>query len=47
MERFFNTVEPMIEADHYCIDTLTRIGYEQMKNVCAEQTTWERLRFMM
>ena len=30
MERFFNTAGPMIPDDHYCIDPLTRVDWEDI-----------------
>ncbi|MCL2125615.1 MAG: AAA-like domain-containing protein [Oscillospiraceae bacterium] len=37
MERFFNTAGPMIAADHYCIDPLTRIDWEDIQRLIRDK----------
>ena len=33
LERFFNTAGPMIREDHYCIDPLTRVDWEEIRRM--------------
>ena len=33
MERFFNTAGPMIPEDHYCIDPLTRVDWDDIQRM--------------
>jgi len=37
MERFFNTAGPMIQEDHYCIDPLTRIDWEEIQRLIRDK----------
>ncbi|MCL2059265.1 MAG: hypothetical protein FWH01_09465 [Oscillospiraceae bacterium] len=37
MERFFNTAGPMIEADHYCIDPLSRVDWEDIQKLIRDK----------
>ena len=37
MERFFNTAGPMIPEDHYCIDPLTRIDWEDIQRLIRDK----------
>ncbi|MCL1849383.1 MAG: AAA-like domain-containing protein, partial [Clostridiales bacterium] len=37
MERFFNTAGPMIPEDHYCIDPLTRIDWEEIQRLIRDK----------
>ena len=34
--RFFNTAGPMVEVDHYCIDPLTRIDWEDVRRLIRD-----------
>ena len=36
-ERFFNTAGPMIPEDHYCIDPLTRIDWEEIQRLIRDE----------
>ena len=35
MERFFNTAGPMIPGDHYCIDPLARVDWEDIQRLIS------------
>ena len=37
MERFFNTAGPMIPEDHYYIDSLTRIDWEEIRKLIRDK----------
>lgn len=37
MERFFNTAGPMIQKDHYCIDPLSRIDWEDIQKLIRDK----------
>ena len=37
MERFFNTAGPMIEADHYCIDPLSRVDWDDIQKLIRDK----------
>ena len=37
LERFFNTAGPMIPEDHYCIDPLTRIDWEEIRKLIHDK----------
>ena len=37
MTRFFNTAGPMIPEDHYCIDPLTRIDWEEIQRLIRDK----------
>jgi len=37
MERFFNTAGPMIAEDHYCIDPLSRIDWEDIQRLIRDK----------
>ena len=45
MERFFNTAGPMIETDHYCIDPLSRVDWEDIQKLIRDKRYfWTRRR---
>jgi hypothetical protein len=35
MPRHFNTAGPVVPADHYCIDTLQRMDWDEIHNLIA------------
>ena len=37
MERFFNTAGPMIQEDHYCIDPLTRLDWDDVQRLIRDK----------
>jgi hypothetical protein len=37
MERFFNTAGPMIPEDHYCIDPLTRVDWDEIQSLVGNK----------
>ena len=37
MERFFNTAGPMIPEDHYCIDPLTRVDWDDIQRLIRDK----------